>query len=210
MWAQEWIILSRHPNETRSGRVASRFECPSPLDPTFWISQVMAGSQSGWTAAPRPHPNQGEGEQKWNKGKRRDIAGWTGRARELEWQVDGDGNRVLLLLLASRASPSHSSNIGACAAAATAATLPSNHSHGLAGSSLIADDMGLEYLIDSPHVRARILAGNPPVTYATIVQGQPAGCGRPPQKGKPYRPCLPKKNREPTCKSVYDRSCNPT
>ncbi|KAF8036914.1 hypothetical protein BT93_C2594 [Corymbia citriodora subsp. variegata] len=47
----------------------------------------------------------------------------------------------VVLLLASKASPSpHPSNVSTSAAAAS-----------LAGSRLIADDLGLEYLIDSPH-----------------------------------------------------------
>ncbi|KAL3747898.1 hypothetical protein ACJRO7_016677 [Eucalyptus globulus] len=124
-------------------------------------------------------------------------AGYNGRSLTLS-------SLLVVLLLASRASPSHSSNIGVSAAAAASSLR--NHSHSLTRGGRIADDMGLEYLIDSLHVPARILAGDPYATYATNDASQPAGCGRTAQKGKPYRPCTPSPNPDPHC-SVYNRGC---
>ncbi|KAL3747896.1 hypothetical protein ACJRO7_016675 [Eucalyptus globulus] len=111
---------------------------------------------------------------------------------------------LLVLLLASQASPSpHPSNISASTIAAAAASSPHNNSHSLTGGGLIADDMGLEYLIDSPHFLARILKGPPYPTYRTTNRNN-AGCGR---RGEPYRKsCLPRLNLPPNC-NKYNRGC---
>ncbi|KAI6679186.1 hypothetical protein NL676_033067 [Syzygium grande] len=115
---------------------------------------------------------------------------------------------VGVLLLASMASPSHSSNISAAAAAADAAFLPCNHSHGgLTGSCLIADDLGLEYLIDSPHIKRRILADYySGVTGKTGYANNPAGCNRR-TGGQPYLPCPPTQNTGRRNCGVYNRGC---
>ncbi|KAL3747897.1 hypothetical protein ACJRO7_016676 [Eucalyptus globulus] len=115
---------------------------------------------------------------------------------------------LVALLLVSQVSSLHSSDIGASTiAAAAAGSSLCNYSHGLTISGdLIADNMGLEYLIDSPHIPSRTLASAPPVTYATNDASHPAGCRRPPQKGKPYRPCTPQPNPGRPC-GTYERTC---
>ncbi|KAI6679188.1 hypothetical protein NL676_033069 [Syzygium grande] len=102
------------------------------------------------------------------------------------------------------ASPSHSRNITASPAAAF---MPCNHSRGsLTGSCLIAGDLGLEYLIDSPHIPSRILASSSSVTAGTANPNNPAGCGRT-TTGKPYGPCTPEQNPRPPNCGIYNRAC---
>ncbi|KAL3747899.1 hypothetical protein ACJRO7_016678 [Eucalyptus globulus] len=114
---------------------------------------------------------------------------------------------LVVLMLASKASPSpHSSNISASTSAAAAAFLPCNHSHGLAGSCLIADNLALEYQISSPHVPSRFLAGSSSATAATSNPNNAAGCGRT-SAGKPYGPCTPEQNERPPNCGVYNRAC---
>ncbi|KAI6679187.1 hypothetical protein NL676_033068 [Syzygium grande] len=114
---------------------------------------------------------------------------------------------MVLLLLVFMASPSHSSNISAATTAADAAFLPCNHSRGgLTGSCLIADDLALEYLIDSPHITRRVLVAYSGVTGPTGNPNNPAGCGRV-IRGQPYKPCTPKRNQGPAKCGIYNRAC---
>ncbi|KAL3747895.1 hypothetical protein ACJRO7_016674 [Eucalyptus globulus] len=116
---------------------------------------------------------------------------------------------LIVLLLASKASPSpHPSNISASASAAAAAAsssfLPCNRSRGLPGSRLITDDLGLEHLIDSPHIPSRILTDSSSV-IASTANPNAARCGRT-SASKPYGPCTPEQNERPANCCVYNRA----
>ncbi|KAI3426538.1 uncharacterized protein J3R85_009894 [Psidium guajava] len=116
-----------------------------------------------------------------------------------------------VLLLASRASPSQSCNIGAsssASASASASAAACNRSRSLTSSRLIAEDMGLEYLIDSPHISTRILTESTYVTTATKDRNLPAGCDRPTKHGTSYK-CTPPGNPGHQCGDYYRAPCKP-